>query len=65
VFQPAGYGSAIYVNRSVYFFEGFNLVSYRLDLNENEELEAVHEIGRQQEGFVQPVLFQAHNDYCT
>jgi hypothetical protein len=61
VFQPA-YGSAIYVSRSVYYFDS---AIYRLDLDENEELEAVQEIGSQPSNYYYPVLFQTNNDYCT
>ena len=65
VFQPAGYGSAIYVSRSVYFFEGENSAIYRVDLDENEEIEAVQEIGRQPSNYFLPALFQTDSDYCT
>ena len=65
VFQPAYYGSAIYVSRSVYYFELNYSAIYRVDLDENEELEAVQEIGRQPANYVYPVLFQADNDYFT
>ena len=47
VIQPAYWGSAIYVSRSVYYFEWKNSAIHRLDLDENEKLEAVEEIGRQ------------------
>jgi hypothetical protein len=65
VFQPAYYGSAIYVSGSVYYFEYWNSAIHRLDLDNNEELEAVEEIRRQPKGYSIPVLFQADNDYCT
>jgi len=63
--KPAYYGSAIYVSRSVYYFEHQNSAIHRLDLDENEELEAVREIGRQPKGYAWPVLFQTDSDYCT
>jgi len=63
--KPAGYGSAIYVSGSVYYFENGNSAIYRLDLDENEELEAVQEIGSQPGSYYCPVLFQTDNDYCT
>jgi hypothetical protein len=65
VFKTAYLGSAIYVSRSVYYFEKKNSAIYRLDLDENEELEAVEEIGRQPEEYLFPVLFQTDSDYCT
>ena len=65
VFQPASDGSAIYVSRSVYYFEYENAAIYRLDLDENEELEDVQEIGSQPGGYNLPVLFQTDSDYCT
>ena len=64
VFQPARDGSAIYVSRSVYFFEYENSAIYRVDLDENEELEAVQEIGSQPYSSYTPVLFQTHSNYC-
>ena len=65
VFQPAYGGSAIYVSRSVYYFEWYYKAIYRVDLDGNEELEAVEEIGSQQEHYFSPVLLQMNNDYCT
>ena len=65
VFQPADSGSAIYVGRSVYYFEWYNSAIYRVDLDKNEELETVQEIGSQPERYAWPVLFQADSDYCT
>jgi hypothetical protein len=65
VFQVAIRGSAIYVSRSVYYFEWANLAIHRVDLDENEELEAVEEIGSQSRRYDFPVLFQTDNDYCT
>ena len=65
VFQPARSGSAIYVSRSVYYFEWYNSAIHRLDLDENEELEAVQEIGSQPGRYYYPVLFEADSDYCT
>ena len=41
VFQPAWFGSAIYIGRSVYYFEYYNDAIYLLDLSENEELKKV------------------------
>jgi len=38
--KPARLGSAIYVSRSVYFFE-YNRAIHQVDLDENEELEDV------------------------
>jgi hypothetical protein len=38
---------------------------YRIDLDENETLEEVEEIGSQPGKYKLPVLFQTHNDYCT
>jgi hypothetical protein len=58
-------GSAIYVSRSVYFFERENSAIHRVDMDENEELEAVREIGRQAGKYVLPVLFQTDKDYCN
>jgi hypothetical protein len=34
-------------------------------MDENEELEAVREIGRQAGKYGQPVLFQTDKDYCN
>ena len=67
LFQPASYGSAVYVSRSVYYFEVVNKAIYRVDLDENEELEAVKEIGSQPRynDYDFPVLFQTDSDYCT
>ena len=50
---------------SVYYFEWKNSAIYRVDLDENEELEAVEEIGSQPSNYYFPVLFQTDNDYCT
>ena len=63
VFQPAYLGSAIYVSRSVYYFEWENSAIHRLDMDENEELEAVREIGSQPGRYDWPVLFQTDKDY--
>ena len=65
VFQPAHSGSAIYVSRSVYYFEYENSAIHRVEMDENEEIEAVHEIGRQNSSYFLPVLFQTDFDYCT
>ena len=65
VFQPATSGNAIYIGRSVYYFQIQNLATYRLDLSETEELEKVEQIGQQPERFYYPVLFQADSDYCV
>jgi len=65
VFQRAFWGSAIYVSSSVYYFEYENSAIYRVDLDENEELEAVEQIGNQPDNFYFPVLFQTDKDYCT
>jgi len=62
--QPAREGSGIYVGRAVYYFEKENTAIYRLDLDENEELEAVEEIGSQSGNYWFPVLFQTDNDFC-
>ena len=64
VFQPAYYGSAIYVSRSVYYFELTSAI-HRVDLDENEELEAVQEIGSLTGMNITPVLFQTASDFCT
>ena len=65
VFQPARYGSVIYINRSIYFFENKNSAIYRIDLTENEELKAVEKIGNQPGEYYTPVLYQTENDYCV
>ena len=65
VFQPARDGSAIYVSRSVYYFDSWNSAIHRLDLDDNEELEAVEEIGSQPGRYYLPVILQTDNDYCT
>jgi hypothetical protein len=66
VSKPADAGSAIYVRNSVYYFEGYNSAIHRLDLDENEELDGVEEIGSQPaDYYFHPVLFQTDNDYCT
>ena len=66
VFQRAYGGSAIYVGRSVYYFESVRCEIYRLDLDDNEELETVERIGGKpgtQWSF--PVLFKTDINYCT
>jgi len=63
--KPAYAGSAIYVSRSVYYFDYENSAIHRLDLDDNEEFEAVQEIGSQPGRYAWPVLFQADSDYCT
>jgi len=63
--SPADSGSAIYVSRSVYMFEAQNSAIHRIDLDENEELEAVEQIGSQPGGYFFPVLLQTTNDFCT
>ena len=65
VFQPSAQGSAIYIGRSVYYFEYWEDAIYRLDLSEKEELEKVEKIGEQPGDFYYPVLFQADLDYCV
>jgi hypothetical protein len=55
----------MYVSRSVYYFESENSAIHRVDLDENEELEAVQEIGIQPRDYCTPVLFQTDDDYCT
>ena len=65
IFQQAASGSAIYVSRSVYMFEYENSAIHRIDLDENEELEAVEQIGSQAGGYFFPVLLQTTNDFCT
>ena len=65
VFQPARAGSAIYVSRSVYYFEGHNSAIHRLDMDGNEELEAIEKIGSQPGRYFIPVLFQTNNDFCV
>ena len=64
-FQPAVDGSAIYIGRSVYYFEPWYDAIYRLDLSATEELEKVEQIGEQPDHFDYPVLFQADSDYCV
>jgi len=63
--SPATSGSVIYVSRSVYMFEYQNSAIHRIDLDENEELEAVEQIGSQPAGYSFPVLLQTTNDFCT
>jgi len=65
IFQPAESGTAIYVSRSVYMFEHANSAIHRIDLDENEELEAVEQIGSQPGQYFFPVLLQTTNDFCT
>jgi len=65
VFQPASSGSAIYVSRSIFYFENDQAAINRVDLDENEELEAVREIGSQPAKYYLPVLFETNSDYCT
>jgi hypothetical protein len=65
IFQPATTGSAIYVSRSVYYFEFWNSAIHRIDLDENEELEAIEEVGSQPGRYGTPVLFQTTNDFCV
>jgi hypothetical protein len=57
-------GSAIMVSNSVYFFGGANTGINRIDLDENQEIEAIEEIGSQP-GSRLPVLFITDNDYCV
>jgi hypothetical protein len=65
VFQPAMFGSALYVSRSVYYFDYENSAIHRIDLDENEDIEAIEEIGSQPDKYVAPVLFQTDNpNYC-
>jgi len=63
--QPARAGSAIYVSKSVYYFEGHNSAIHRLDMDGNEELEAIDKIGSQPGRYFIPVLFQTNNDFCV
>merc|ERR1712127_758454 len=63
--QPAAGGSTIAVSRSIYFFEGMSAGIHRIDFDENDELEAVEEIGIQPDLYWQPVLLQTTNDYCV
>jgi hypothetical protein len=65
LFQPARFGSAIYISTSDYYLEWQHSAIYRIGLDENEELEAVQEIGSQPGRYFWPVLFQTDNDYCT
>jgi hypothetical protein len=49
---------------AVYYFESENTAIYRLDLDENEELEAIEEMGSLSGKYFWPVLFQTDNDFC-
>jgi hypothetical protein len=63
--QPARSGSAIYINRSIYYFELFHSAVHRIDLDESENrLTAVEEIGTQPARYNLPILFETDNDYC-
>ena len=46
-------------------FEYKHSAIYRIDLDENEELEAIEVIGSQPERYTVPVLFQTTNDFCV
>jgi len=46
-------------------FEYDTSAIHRIDLDENEELEAVEQIGSQPGGYRYPVLLQTTNDFCT
>ncbi|CBY12579.1 unnamed protein product [Oikopleura dioica] len=63
--QADFYGSAIYIDRSVYYF-GYRspYAIQRLDFNETEDLQNVARIGNQPGGFFLPVLFHTVSDYC-
>jgi len=63
--KPAYSGSAIYVSRSVYYFEYNFSAIHRVDMDDNEELEAVEGIGTQPSKYRVPVLFLTDNGYCT
>merc|ERR1712127_389684 len=62
--KPAIDGSTFAVSRSIYFFEYTNSI-HRIDIDENDELEAVEEIGIQSGNYWRPVLLQTTNDYCV
>merc|ERR1712071_460670 len=62
--KPAIDGSTFAVSRSIYFFENSSGI-HRIDIDENDELEAVEEIGIQPDMYQRPVLLQTTNDYCV
>jgi len=63
--KPAYCGSTFAVSRSIYFFEEYSSAIHRIDIDENDELEAVEEIGIQPGSYWRPVLLQTTNDYCV
>merc|ERR1712071_99451 len=63
--QPAIDGSTFAVSRSIYFIEAYSSAIHRIDIDENDELEAVEEIGIQSGNYLRPVLLQTTNDYCV
>jgi len=63
--KPAYFGSTFAVSRSIYFFEAASSAIHRIDIDENDELEAVEEIGIQPGSYWRPVLLQTTNDYCV
>jgi len=63
--MPGYWGSTIYIGRTVYYFEYLNSRIYRIDLDQNEELEAVLELGSTPAGYESPVIFQTDTlHYC-
>jgi len=63
--MPAYSGSTFAVSRSIYFFEAYSSAIHRIDIDENDELEAVEEIGIQPGSYLRPILLQTTNDYCV
>ncbi|CBY14676.1 unnamed protein product [Oikopleura dioica] len=62
--QADFYGSAIYIGRSIYYFGYSSMAIERLYFNQDEDLQTVEEIGKQQGYFFLPVLLQTVSDYC-
>ncbi|CBY43424.1 unnamed protein product, partial [Oikopleura dioica] len=56
--QADYFGSAIYIDRSIFYFGFDSLAIQRLYLNETEELQNVARIGNQPDDYYLPVLFQ-------
>ena len=64
VFQANYRGSAIYVDRFVFYF-GYDFGAIeRIDLDENEELQNVVKIGNTPGQYFYPVLFRTYYNFC-
>jgi hypothetical protein len=71
IFKPVSFGSAIKIGSSIFVFSGkgdYELTEFPIEkvtLNEKEELECVHLIGKNVPSFLFPILYHTANNRCV